>query len=490
VSGSLKPKLLYQLAVSFLYSAAPIIVFPYISRVLGPQNIGKINFIDYTAQFILLFTSFGIPLYGVREVGKLRNKQEGLKQLASELLTIHFIISLAGLLLFLTLAYLNANIYTEKKLILLASLNIIFSSFALDWFVQGLEDFSFLSLRSAVIKVITITATFIFIRQSQDYIQYYFILTLGVLLLTVTDIYYVIKRGFKFGRKLKLIKHLKPLLIFFLTTATVSLYTYLDTILLGIISGSLAVGFYTTGLKVIKFSQNFVDTMGGVLLPRVAFLMESKNKTEISRLVNKSLQYVLTISIPMGFLFYLMAPEIVALLAGHQYAPSISVIKILSFLPLFIGLSNIFGIQILIPFGKESNALIAVAVGSLISIVLNIILCPKYAEDGAALACVVAEWVVTIMMGFLAIRQVQLFWNRKKLFYIVFNCLLFVPIIYSCRYFLSAPASIFITSLSLCILIFVLIQKALFKNEVITEIIEFVRGSLRRLFIKNSMPSK
>ena len=98
--GSLKPKLLYQLAVSFLYSAAPIIIFPYVSRVLGPEQIGKINFIDYTAQFFILFASFGLNFYGVREIARVRDDRESLTRVGSELVLIHILTTIVSLVIF------------------------------------------------------------------------------------------------------------------------------------------------------------------------------------------------------------------------------------------------------------------------------------------------------------------------------------------------------------------------------------------------------
>ncbi|MFN2438538.1 MAG: oligosaccharide flippase family protein, partial [Chitinophagaceae bacterium] len=107
--SSLKPKFLFQLSTSFLYAVAPLLVFPYISRVLGPENIGKINFIDFTAQFLLLFASFGIPLYGVREAAKLRNNKTGLNKLITELFCIHLIVTFISLGIFASIVALNKN---------------------------------------------------------------------------------------------------------------------------------------------------------------------------------------------------------------------------------------------------------------------------------------------------------------------------------------------------------------------------------------------
>src|SRR4051812_24954973 len=225
---SLKPNLLYQLAISFLYSVAPLIVFPYVSRVLGPAHIGSINFIDYTSQFFILFASFGIPLYGVREIAKWRHQPEERSRVGSELVAIHVIITLISLCLFAALLFIRHNPLVQKELVVLAMINIAGSAFGLEWMIHGMEDFSFLAKRSFIIKIVSLAAIFIFVRSSSDYIVYYFVLTAGNVLLLVLDAGYMIRKGFSFRGGIQLKRHIKPLAIFFLTTVTLSIYTFFD----------------------------------------------------------------------------------------------------------------------------------------------------------------------------------------------------------------------------------------------------------------------
>ncbi len=276
--NSLKPKFLYQLSTSFLYAIAPLLVFPYISRVLGPENIGKINFVDFTAQFLLLFASFGIPLYGVREAAKLRNNKPALNKLITELFCIHIVATFISLGIFAFIIAINNNIYNETGIIILAGINLLLNAFSFEWFIHGLEDFAFLSKRSFVIKIVSVIIIFLLIKTTGDYVQYYFILIAGNALILLTDVVYISKKKIFFIKDIQPAKHLKTLLLFFLTSTAISLYTFFDTIMLGIISGSLAVGFYTTGLKVVKLSQTFVNELGGVLLPRMAYLIETDDQ--------------------------------------------------------------------------------------------------------------------------------------------------------------------------------------------------------------------
>ncbi len=471
--NSLKPKFLYQLSTSFLYAIAPLLVFPYISRVLGPENIGKINFVDFTAQFLLLFASFGIPLYGVREAAKLRNNKAGLNKLITELFCIHIVATIISLGVFAFLIFINKNIYNETLIIVLAGINLLISAFSFEWFIHGLEDFAFLSKRSFAIKIASVIIIFLIIKTSQDYVQYYFILIAGNALILLADVFYILRRKIIFTKDINPRRHLKSLLLFFLTSTAISIYTFFDTIMLGIISGSLAVGFYTTALKVVKLSQTFVNELGGVLMPRMAYLIETKDHFEINRIINKSLQYVLTISIPMSILFFLSAPEIITVLASRQFNPSVVVLRVLSVLPFIIGISNVFGIQILLPFGREKRFLIAVVVGGILSVGLNYILCPLYAQNGAAISCVVAETIVTLLVFIFAFKLVNFIIPGKLIVGIIFSSLLFIPIVYLCRFSSDNSLVVLLTSCFLCFVVYVLIQVFIFQNSLMKDVINF-----------------
>ena len=475
---SLKPNLVYQLAISFLYSIAPLIVFPYVSRVLGPAHIGSINFIDYTSQFFILFASFGIPLYGVREIARSRNQPEERSRIGSELVMIHVIITLISLCLFAALLFVRHDALVQKELVVLAMINIAGSALGIEWMIHGMEDFSFLAKRSFIVKILSLAAIFILVRRSDDYILFYFLLTAGNVLLLILDAGYMIKKGFAFRSGMQLKRHLRPLAVFFLTTVTLSLYTFFDTVILGFIAGSLAVGYYTTSLKVIRLAHSLINDLGAVLLPRVSYLVEQLDKTEISRIVNKSMQYVLTITVPLSLFFFLTAKEIILVLGGDAFAGSIVALQILSLLPVVIGLTNVFFIQILLPFGREKTILAGVVIGSMISIAANLLLCPVYAHKGAAISCVAAESFVALFLGFRAAGFVRFSFNPRFIPGIVLSSCIFVPVVFLVRMFSINGLSVLIVSGLSCFLFYSLLQLFLFRNQILKEVLGYARARI------------
>jgi O-antigen/teichoic acid export membrane protein len=315
---NLKPNFFHQLTITFLQAVVPLITFPYLSRTLGPDNIGKINYIDYILQFLLIVAAFGIPMYGAREVAQLRNNKEGIRKVISELVCVHLVMTLVSLVLLGVTLYFSPSVFRHPVLMALAVVNLTVNALSLDWLIQGLEDFAFLSKRTVVIRLLVVVALFAFIRHGQDFALYYTFLVMGSVLLIATDLFYAYRKGFFFVSTIQPWRHLKPLSVFFFTTAAISIYLYLDTFILGLVAGSFAVGFYTTALKTVKLSQNFVNDLGGVLLPRISYLYEAKAQQEIQRIINKSLLYVVTIAIPLGVFFLAAAPEIIFVLSGSQ----------------------------------------------------------------------------------------------------------------------------------------------------------------------------
>ena len=474
--NSLKPKLLYQFAVSFLYSAAPVIVFPYISRVLGPENIGKINFIDYTSQFFILLAAFGIPFYGARAIARARNDKNNLSRVTTELVLLHVYITVISLVLFGIMIFARPGDFAENELIYLAAANIIMSAFGLEWFIHGLEDFSFLARRSFLIKLASLAAIFLLVKTSSDYILYYAILIISNIALLIIDLSYAFRKK-AFTTNAKVSKtHVRPLFVFFLTSITLSLYTFFDTVILGFMAVSLAVGFYTTALKIIRLSHNFINDLGGVLLPRMSYLVETGNKEEAKRIINRSLQYVLSFTIPLTAFIFFAAPEIILVLGGEEFGPSIPVLQLLAVLPLIIGLGNIFFVQILLPYGQEKKILTGVVFGSIVSIGVNLLLAPLYQEKGAAFACIAAETVVTVFLGIYALKVMPLSFPGKLSMHIAFTSFLFLPVIYLIRIYSENAFVILGSAIVLCGILFFILQSLVFKNGMVKEIISFGWG--------------
>jgi O-antigen/teichoic acid export membrane protein len=169
---SLKRNFIYNFSLNIINILFPLITSPYISRVLGANNLGKYNFSLSFSNWFLIFATFGTTTYGVREIAKVRDNKKILDKTFSEIFFINFIATLITLLVYIIIIFLNAKTNKEILLFLVSALSIFLNLFCIDWLYMGLEDFKIITLRSLLIKLICLVSIFIFIKQRNDYVIY------------------------------------------------------------------------------------------------------------------------------------------------------------------------------------------------------------------------------------------------------------------------------------------------------------------------------
>ncbi|MBD0378471.1 MAG: polysaccharide biosynthesis C-terminal domain-containing protein, partial [Flavisolibacter sp.] len=299
------------------------------------------------------------------------------------------------------------------------------------------------------------------------------------LVVMVIDIFFAFRKGIHISYSFDFRMHLQPLLFFFLTSVSVSIYTFMDTYLLGLISGSLAVGFYTTAFKMVTLPQRFVQDISAILLPRLSFLAVEKNTSEINRLLQKAILFVLTIAVPLGVLFLSSAREIIMLIGGRSFLPAAITLQILSFLPLVIGISTAFANQVLIPLDKEKELLKAVTAGSISSILFCFLLCPVWQHNGAAIACLLAELVVMLFSFYISRKVVEINISVRQVSGIIFSGLLFFPLVFFLRSITGSSALIFSATALMGAAGYFLLQLYLFRNPIVQELYAYVKTFFR-----------
>lgn len=478
MAGELKNKFVYQLILSGSQVLLPLISYPYITRILGPVNLGKINYVDFLGQLFIIFAAFGIPFYAIREIAVVRNDAGKRAALIQEMVLLHSLFALLAAVIFILVTIGQWN--SSPLLYVFALANILLSAYSFEWYLQGMEAFRFAAIRTIVVRIGMLVALFLLIKNVRDYPYYSGIFTAGFLLMAVFNGYKVVRDNHFVKQPLQLRKHLRPLWHFFLTTSAISIYIYFDTILLQQIThNEQAVGYYTTIIKLVKICLVVLLALGSVLMPRLSFLASTGNTTAIKMHLNKSLLFIVTLGIPISAGLYLLAPEIIAVIAGEAFLPAVPVMKILALLPLAIGLSNLFCFQTLIPFNKERIFLRSVIVGGITSVLLNILLIPHLAEQGAAWANIITEVIISIITGWYAYKIIRFSIAPRVIVQTIITCLLFAPIILVCRSVFSSPLYILLAAISCCVLIYGVLQYFLFRNAAVRETMAFVLQTIK-----------
>ena len=376
----------------------PLISFRYASHILMPEGIGKVSFVTSVVAYFSMFAQLGIPTYGIRACAKVRDDREALSRTVHELLGINLFTDLIAYALLAVAVLCIPRLWEEKLLFGIISITILLNSIGMEWLYKGLEEYTFITVRSLIFKLIALVALFLLISQPSDYVKYgsitIFAASASNLLNFIHAHKYVnIRRPGDCQWK----RHLKPVLIFFSMACATTIYTNLDSVMLGFMTTDTDVGFYNAAIKVKVVLVGMITALGAVLLPRASYYIEKGKLDEFRKISGKALHFILFIAPPVLVYFILFAKESIQFLSGDAFLPSILPIQILAPTILLIGLTNILGIQILVPLGKEKVVLKSEIAGAIVDLILNILLIPSLKASGAAIGTLAAEIVVFII---------------------------------------------------------------------------------------------
>ena len=388
----------------------PLITFPYVARILMADGIGQINFFSSIISYISLFTCLGIPIYAIRETAKVRDNIKELNKVTVEILILHFILTILGYIIVFIIAYNVPEIKTDIPLFLLLSLTIFFTFIGAEWFYTGLEDFKYITVRAILVKTVCVILLFILVKSKNDliyYALYTVLVTVGNNCFNFVRLRKYIKPEFIIIKDLKPFRHIKPVIRIFALNIVISIYVNLDKVMLGFISSNAAVGYYTGATKITGLLMSIVSSLQTVMIPRCSYLIGEGNMEKFHNLIQKVVDYVIAVTIPISVATFIMAPFFIRLFCGASYEPSILTLRIVSPIIFLIAMSGIPCFQILYPQGKEKYAIASTATGATVNFILNIFLIPLFAENGAALATVIAETTVTFTMYYFGRKYIM-----------------------------------------------------------------------------------
>lgn len=395
---SIKKNYLMNIILTMSSFIFPIITFPYISRVLLPAGTGKVQFATSIIAYFVMFAQMGAPSYGIRACAKVRDDKEQLTRTAHELLFINLIMSAAAYVLLAIALIVVPKFQQERTLIIVVSLTIGLTAIGMEWLYKALEQYTYITIRSVIFKLIALIAMFLLVHTESDYVIYGGITILASSASNILNLINAHKYiGFKSIGGYDLRKHIKPIMVFFAMACATTIYTNLDNVMLGFMATDVDVGYYGAAVKIKNILVSIVTSLGAVLLPRASYYVEHGNMEEFRRITKKALNFVVLLAAPLSVFFMLFAKEGILLLSGSAYGGSIVPMQVIMPTLLLIGITNIFGIQILVPTGREKIVLYSEIAGAIIDIIINAILIPRMQSTGAAIGTLIAEFVVLLV---------------------------------------------------------------------------------------------
>ena len=393
--ASIKRNFAYNVLLNVSRVIFPLITAPYISRVLEPDGIGLFNFANTYAGYFALFAVLGIPYYGIREVAKLHDDKEGLSRLVSELISVSFIATFIVTLIYVTSIFLMGQLDENRVIFLVSGLLLYFAPFRIDWFYSGLEQFKYITLRTVIIRTVSIICMFIFVRTKSDLLIYVILNVCGTICGDIWNYVKLLRSGIRprltfIGLK----KHLSPLFILFASSIAISIYTILDTLMLGFMTDYQQVGYYNNAMHLSKAVLTIVTSLSAVAIPQMSQYYKEKEFDKINDLANKSFLIISFIAFPAAVGIACLAPTFVPLFFGAKFGGSVVPLMISSLVIIVIGLNNISCIQILVGLGYDRLFCNSVLIGTISNFLLNLGLIPIWGANGASIASVFAEILV------------------------------------------------------------------------------------------------
>lgn len=376
----------------------PLITFPYISRVLGPVGTGKVAFAYSIVSYFTILAAFGVANYGIRACASVRDDKDKLSKVVQEILLINILLMVFVYFIYMAGIYCVPELRVEKNLFLISGANILFTIVGVEWLYKGVEQYFYITIRSIIFKLAAFILIFILIKSPADYGIYAFIIifaTVGSGVVNLFNLKNII--NIKKYPDYDFIRHIKPMTTFFIITLAVAFYVNVSVALLGFWKGNAEVGYYNAAYRIKDVMVSIITALGAVLLPRLSYYIENDMRIEFNNVIKKSMQFIFITSLPLALFCVIFSRSAVLILAGTAYEGSIIPLQVLSIIIFIVGVSNLTGIQMLIPLKKEKYLCYSVIFAAIVNMVCNFVLMPRYGAIGTAFSVVIAELCILVI---------------------------------------------------------------------------------------------
>ena len=398
----------------------PLIASMYISRILLADGVGRVSYAQNVVSYFTTFAALGLPVYGIREIAKARDNQNSLNEVFTELLLINAACTTISIILFALLLIITPEMRMELPLYLSCGLLLFLNYFNIDWLYQGIEEYVYISCRSILIKALMLLALVGVVHNKEQYVLYALVTSIA----TGGNYLFNIIYARRFVRlkftNLKFKRHLKPLLVLAASVLFASLYSKVDTTMLGMLATKEKVGYYSYAQKTINIVVTVCTSISGAFLPGMSYLYQS-DKVSFRNMVTLGTKILNFITIPMTTGFFMLAEPLVLVLYGLNFTPALPTIRVFCILILIKSYGNLLCYQLLICTNNEKLQLPSYGVAALINIILNAILIPSYQCLGAAVASIVSELVVNIWQFIVMKKTTSIVIDKKTLLQSVFS---------------------------------------------------------------------
>ncbi|AOY53017.1 flippase [Clostridium perfringens] len=483
MSKSISKNIIFKFLLNIFNVVVPIIIGPYVLRVLGPDLMGTINFSQTIYGYFFIFAGFGVYQYGLREISRVRDDKKKLSQVYTSLFTLTFITNILttiGYVLFVQFNYSGTEIYVACMIL---TFNLLANIFYTEWVNEGLENYDFITIKTIIIRIVYVVFLFILVRSANDLKEYMILLVLSTFLNNIVSFIYIRKRiPFDFS-DLKLLRHIKPLfLVVILSNANV-LYTQLDRYFIGEYINMDSVAYYTTAQNISNIINTLLLTVIYATIPRMSNYIANENHDEYKGLLDKISKMYFIVLFPAAIGMLVLAKEVILIYGGSKYLDAIPMLKVFAIYIITLGFETILSNQVMYIRGKEKEQVKITFIGGAVNLVLNVtLLWTGYFNGTNAVITTMLANIVVIILEYLYIKFVMdldfNIFSLDKMKYLAIS-LLFIPITYFIGKFISGVILFTLAVMTINSLVYFLILLVI-KDDCLLEIINKFTKKLRR----------
>lgn len=391
---SIASNYIYNLIYQIILAVIPLVTTPYLTRVLGAENLGIYSYTYSIATIFFLLSALGINTYGQREIAYVQDSPEKYSKVFWELVIVRCGATVISATALIALS-LIVNEYTVCYQIF--AIYIIANAFDITWFYQGIENFKAITVRNIIIKIIYLGLVFLFVKDRSD-LHTYILLFSAMTLATNLSFWIKTRKILTKPKNLEVKKHIKPVVVLFLPQIASLIYTVLDKTMLGIICPQIEqVSFYEQASYIVKTILMLVTTIGTVMVSKVSYAFQKQNMEEVKNYLNQVTNFVWLASSALMFGVAAAIENFVKWFYAEEYISVANIVYVMCPIIIFIGLNNIIGIQFLVPTKNQNKYIFAVVIGAVANFVMNLILIKPLGPIGATIASVMAELVIVVV---------------------------------------------------------------------------------------------
>ncbi len=446
--SSVKLNVIYQMLYEILALCLPLLTSPYISRILGAENLGIYSYTYSVAVYFGMICLLGVKNHGNRKIAKSRNSQEEINKNFINIYLLQFAISCISLFFYLIFIFLFQSGY--RMYFLIQGIYVFSCLMDINWFFFGMEQFKLTVIRNTIIKFLTFISIFILVKQSSDLWKYCLIMTCGALLSQIV-VWMYLPKYVKFVKPewVEIKGNIKPMLILFIPVLATSLYNVMDKIMVAVLSTKTQAGFYENSEKITNCVKTVITSFGTVMMPRMSRLAEQKDYRQSEKYMMLSVEAIMCLAFSLAFGIGSVANIFAPIFWGDEFKECGNLLIGLSVALPFSAMANFVRTQYLIPNNMDNSYVVAVISGAIINLVINALLIPSLGAMGAVVGTVFAEGIVCIIQCWQVRKKIAMkSYIARTVVFFLFGIIMAVCVAV-CQRFISEDIA------SLCIMIFV-----------------------------------